>query len=347
MKLLFDKYRPKNLDDIRYHKEIANILKTLDINNLPHMLMYGPRGSGKKTLLYSFLGYTKKIRVIQKIKTSSKEIPFTMYRNGIFIELDIKEMGMYCKFIIRDMLKNMAETKQVSNNLQKIIVLHHCELLTIESQFILNKILEMHSVNCKFILISNTINNIMTSLQSNCLCLRIQSPSQEEIKNHILEIIDENDIHLSSTQLEKLLHVNHRNLKTSILQLEIFDLIKSHKISINKKKIQGIVKLILKKRTTLTTISKITSFLYEFIMDNNINSNYILLNIYYQLIEHLDKNKINKHIKITEITSKYDMRLIQGSKDIMHIQAYIFNLIEELNKIEESNKIEELNKIAT
>jgi hypothetical protein len=33
------------------------------------------------------------------------------------------------------------------------------------------------------------------------------------------------------------------------------------------------------------------------------------------------------------------MRLIQGSKDIMHIQAYIFNLIEELNKNEELDKI--------
>ena len=333
MKLLFDKYRPKNLDEIRYHKEVANILKTLEITNLPHLLIYGPKGSGKKTLLYSFLGYIKKTRVIQKIKTSSKEIPFTMYRNGRFIELDIKEMGMYCKFIIRDILKNMAETKQVSNNLQKIIVLHHCELLNIESQFILNKILETHSVNCKFILISNTINNIMTSLQSNCICLRIQSPSQEEIKNHILEIIDKNNIHLSSIQLDRLLHDNYRNLKTSILQLEIYDLIKSQKASINKKKIQEIVKLILKKRTTLTTISKITSFLYEFIMDNNINSNYILLNIYYQLIKHLDKNKINKYGEITEITSKYNMRLIQGSKDIMHIQAYILNLINELNTI--------------
>jgi replication factor C subunit 3/5 len=334
MKLLFDKYRPRKLDDIRYHKEIANILKTLDINNLPHILMYGPHGSGKKTLLYSFLGYDKKTRIIQRIKTSSKEIPFTMYRNKIYIELDIKEMGMYCKFIIRDILKNMAETRQVSNNLQKIIILHHCELLTIESQFILNKILELHSVNCKFILISNTINNIMSSLQSNCLCLRVQCPSQEEIRNHIVEIIDkEKNINLSVTQLDKLLSDNHRNLKTAILQLEICDLIKSQKASINKKKIQEIVKLILKKRTTLTTISKITSFLYEFIMDNNINSNYILLNIYYQLIEHLDKNIINKHVEITKIASKYDMRLIQGSKDIMHIQAYIFSLIETLNEI--------------
>lgn len=334
MKLLFDKYRPRKLDDIRYHKEIANILKTLDLNNLPHILMYGPHGSGKKTLLYSFLGYDKKTRIIQRIKTSSKEVPFTMYRNKIYIELDIKEMGMYCKFIIRDILKNMAETRQVSNNLQKIIILHHCELLTIESQFILNKILELHSVNCKFILISNTINNIMSSLQSNCLCLRVQCPTQEEIRNHIVEIIDkENNINLSVTQLDKLLSDNHRNLKTAILQLEICDLIKSQKASINKKKIQEIVKLILKKRTTLTTITKITSFLYEFIMDNNINSNYILLNIYYQLIEYLDKNEINKHVEITKITSKYNMRLIQGSKDIMHIQAYIFSLIETLNKI--------------
>ena len=74
MALLFDKYRPKNLDEIKYHKNISNILKSFDINNIPHILMYGPNGSGKKTLLYSFLGYDKKTRVTRTIKTFSNYI---------------------------------------------------------------------------------------------------------------------------------------------------------------------------------------------------------------------------------------------------------------------------------
>ena len=69
MKLLFDKYRIRKLDDIEYHKNIANILKSIDVNNIPHMLIYGPDGCGKKTLLYSFLCYEKKKKIKKRIKT--------------------------------------------------------------------------------------------------------------------------------------------------------------------------------------------------------------------------------------------------------------------------------------
>mgnify|MGYP001171798912 CR=1 FL=1 len=76
MKLLFDKYRIRNLDDIEYHKNIANILKSIDINNIPHMLIYGPDGCGKKTLLYSFLGYEKKNKNDEKNKNFFKRNSF-------------------------------------------------------------------------------------------------------------------------------------------------------------------------------------------------------------------------------------------------------------------------------
>ena len=327
--LIFDKYRPRSLDEIRYHKNIANILKNIDSENIPHMLIYGPDGSGKKSLLYSFLGYGKKTRISKRIKTSSKEIPFTMYRNDTYVEFDIKEMGMYGKFIIRDIIQQFAETRQIiENKKHKIVVLHHIEMLTEESQYILNKIIETNIINCKFILISNTLGNIIAPLQSCCLPLRINALSNSEITEYISEIIKKEDkFNITDEQKKKIVNISNRNCKIAVLQLETYSLIRSHKITLNQTKIDNIIKLILKKRITLNVISKITTFLYEFIMDNNISSNYILLKIYYGILDKIDKNDFEKKRRLTDIASNYDYRLIRGSKDIMHVQAFIFDII--------------------
>ena len=259
---------------------VLTILKNINPQNIPHMLIYGPPGSGKKSILYSFLGYGKKLKISKKIKTSSKEIPFTKYWNDTYVEFDIKEMGMYGKFIIRDIIQQFAETRQlIDNKKHKIVVLHHIEMLTVESQYILNKIIETNMVNCKFILISNTLGNIINPLRSCCLPLRINALSNEEIKEYVSELNKKSNINLSGDQITKIVNTCGRNCKKAVLNLETYSLIKSHKVTLNHTKIDNIVKLILKKRITLNVISKITTYLYEFIMDNNISSNYILLEI--------------------------------------------------------------------
>jgi len=335
MKLLFDEYRPRTLDDIRYHKTISNILKNIDSEDIPHMLIYGPPGSGKKSILYSFLGYGKKTRMCKKIKTSSKEIPFTMYWNEDYVEFDVKEMGMYGKFIIRDIIQNFAETRQiVDSKKHKIVVLHHIEMLTVESQYILNRIIEINMLNCKFILISNTLGNVIAPLKSCCLPLRINALSNNQITEYITEISQKSKLNMSDEQIKKIVNTSNRNCKKAVLQLETYSLIKSHKSTLNQTKIDNIIKLILKKRTTLNVISKTTTYLYEFIMDNNISSNYILLQIYYGILDKIDKNDFEKKRLLTDVASEYDYRLIRGSKDIMHVQAFIFEVI---TIIKESN----------
>lgn len=42
-----EKYRPKSLNELIAHEEIVQILnKLIDSNKLPHLLFYGPPGTG-------------------------------------------------------------------------------------------------------------------------------------------------------------------------------------------------------------------------------------------------------------------------------------------------------------
>ncbi|KAK8953166.1 hypothetical protein KSP40_PGU002216 [Platanthera guangdongensis] len=54
--LWVDKYRPRSLDKVTVHEEIAqNLKKLVSEQDCPHLLFYGPSGSGKKTLIMALL----------------------------------------------------------------------------------------------------------------------------------------------------------------------------------------------------------------------------------------------------------------------------------------------------
>jgi len=50
MALWVDKYRPRTLNDLHYHNDLSERLRSLaSSGDFPHMLFYGPTGGGKKT----------------------------------------------------------------------------------------------------------------------------------------------------------------------------------------------------------------------------------------------------------------------------------------------------------
>lgn len=54
--LWVDKYRPTELQTLDYHGEVTKRLTNLArSDDLPHLLVYGPSGAGKKTRIMALL----------------------------------------------------------------------------------------------------------------------------------------------------------------------------------------------------------------------------------------------------------------------------------------------------
>src|SRR3989344_5400399 len=72
-----EKYRPKHLDDIIDHgQKITTLRALIDDNQLPHLLFYGPPGSGKTSMILAlardFYGDQQYRRYIIEINGSSE-----------------------------------------------------------------------------------------------------------------------------------------------------------------------------------------------------------------------------------------------------------------------------------
>lgn len=323
MSSFYNKYRPKTLDEMIYHKQSIKILKNLDKKNIPHLILYGLDGCGKKTMLYAFLKNIKKKKFFYKYKTSNKEIQFTLLKSNNIIEINIDELGIYNKFVIRDVIKEFAQTKKVDNNAIQIIILHHTELLDKEAQYILRRIMELYIHSCRFILLCNSINKIIKPLRSRSLCIRINCLTDDNILTELKIIKKIEGIKISENTLKNIINTHTRNFKICILQLEYYTIKKSTKINEYDNILLTLMKC-LNNKLTFKIFNKIDEILYKLLVNNDLNTTNIFKLIYNFFIKQLDND--NDKIKLTFLLSKYEYNYVIGSKDIFHLQAFVYNI---------------------
>lgn len=341
---IYDKYKVKRREDfdkiveIKY-KHILNFFNSLNIDNIPNILIYGEEGSCKKTLIYNFFGDMKKTKRTIEYKINYKVIDFFIYYTKDYIEIDLSQLGKNKKLILIEFIKDINNTRNINNNI-KIIIIHNINLLGLEEQFILRKLIEKNYNYCRFILITNTINNIIEPIKSRCFVIKTPGFTKSFIKHKVYKIIEEEKIEIDNKSLEKLLNISNKNLKKALLELDFYNTLKKN----NKENEYLIIKennkeIIIKKYIEsldkkYINYDKIDDILYIVIYE--INLDIFTFIKYVQII--LEKNK-KYHIIINDIIDlNYEISLkiidkLTKNKDIVFLQEYSYKLNHILLKI--------------
>lgn len=184
-----EKYRPSTLDEILSHTEIISTLKTFIKNRcLPHLLFYGPPGSGKTST----------------ITATAKEL-YGKYFPYMVMELNASDdRGIE---VVRNKIKQFVMSKNVffgesvedRQNIFKLVILDETDAMTTDAQAILRKIVEKYTDNTRFCLICNYIQNINEALRSRCTRFRFSPINKEQMKLKILEISEKEQLKISDT----------------------------------------------------------------------------------------------------------------------------------------------------
>lgn len=169
--MLTSKYIPNSFDDVLISKDIIDIVKSP-----MNVLLYGPAGSGKTTI----------------IKTLTKT-----EKNNRYLVLNISEdRGIN---LIREEVMNFIDID--TNN--KVIILDEMDSLTADAQNTLNMIMDIYynDNNVKFIFVCNYVNNINPSILSKCCCLRIGSINKEMLISRVKYIICKEKVFMSEKSI--------------------------------------------------------------------------------------------------------------------------------------------------
>lgn len=342
--------RPTNHRDFLFNREILEQLIHIAANeDIPHIIISGPSGGGKKTLVKFFLEalYDPDVNILTKRKyhitgsSTKKECEILQSNYHIIIE---PTNTNHDKHILQEIIKQYSMHKSFdifkTKRKFKIILIYNIENLANNSQSALRRTMELHAKTCRFIMVCNNLSKIFDPLKSRCRIFCVPLPSIEEISKVILHISIIKNIKLSEQDHSYILSKCQGSLKNAIWILDvkrlecnanytlddIFNFLKNLILStLNPKNRKNVVKMF---------DCELRMNIYN-ILITNIKGSEIIMTLMNLLIESINDDEINA--KIIKCASKAEYNLVHGRRDIIDIDYFVAGAMKEIRKMVKKN----------
>ena len=320
--------------------------KEKDFDNLPNILIHGKEGSGKKSIVKLFLRRIfgenlKKMNVKYVISGyGSTNIEVNLPQSLHHIEIFPHGTGLD-KYLVQEVIKEYASKNVLTFNNKrsfKVIWIHNIDEMSYYAQTALRCTMEKYCKSCKFILTSMQLSKIIEPLRSRCLQIRVPLPNYHDIMRVLMNISYKENKFLSLKDYNEIILRSKNNIKLAIQFLEM----KFYDISLDatwKNDLKDIIKILnksIKKNITEQSISRIREILYK-IFITNIDGTLIIRELLDQMLLNLKNQDLS--YKIIDICTNYENSLAKGKRTIIHLEAFIFSILDLIFK-EYNRKLE-------
>lgn len=203
-----EKYRPETLEEVVSHGEVIATLKQLsEKNQLPHLLFYGPPGSGKTSSIVAF----------------AKNLFGSSYERSV-LELnasDDRGINVVRELIIPFVSSQSWYSNSTNENSKiKLVILDESDHMTKDAQAALRRIIEKYTDNVRFCMICNYVNNIIPALQSRCMRFRFPPLKRNEVELRLAEIATKENLNFDSAGLSAIVKLSNGDMRKCLNMLQ-------------------------------------------------------------------------------------------------------------------------------
>lgn len=346
-----------NIDIVinKSHDEFKSIIDKMEHGewkyaNLPHLLFYGPEGSGKEFIVDILLEkiFTKKSTQLQETEytingygNSKTKVMIKQSQHHIMIE---PNNNGFDKYLIQEIIEDYAKSEIIQvlkyKRLYKIVIINLIDNLSYYAQASLRRTMEKYANTCKFIFISNQLSKVHEPLKSRCMMIRVPVPTDMMIMSTIMNVAKKQNIRIKGQDMINIITYSNNNINKAFGMLELV----SHNISLDKlwyKVIEMLVDMLMdktlyNKNGIYDIIENARNMLYQLFI-TNIDFHTVIKSIMIEIKKKITDSKFI-YMVVCE-TSKFENRICQGTRHIIHLEAYVIKLIDLYYKNIVINKI--------
>lgn len=198
-KLWVEKYRPQNVEEYLFQNQSQKlaILKMIDEQTIPNLLLSGVQGSGKTTIA---------LILIKELELEETDV------------LIINASDENSVDVIRDKLKNFVLTFAMGE--YKVVLLEEADYITLNGQAVMRRMMEEFSDSVRFILTCNYEHKIMPAISSRCQHYRFKSFDRDEIAERIVNILVTEQVKFTLDLIDKYVSAGYPDIRKIINLLQ-------------------------------------------------------------------------------------------------------------------------------
>lgn len=343
---LYERVKPKILSEVDYNHKLASDLQRMACSphNSPNLLFYGPPGSGKYTFIKAYLreifgnkiDFTRTQEEIAVSGGTKAKVTFTTRSSNHHYELNPSDYGVYDKDIISSFLKEKSDTINLASDLPSFVVIYDADKLTQQAQNSLRFLIERRINSLRFIFICHNISSIIHPLVSRFSCIRVPSPSEDDIKNILVRVKKKYKFeNFSKNAITRIINYcnevtptpNNLKLILQILDLSIVNgKYKKYELTYEPH-LDSLVNAITipQDKITLELFEKLRDSFY-ILFTNNLETRDIFRLLIKKIIKHSEISQKTKD-KAIRNAAQYQLIAVNSNKDIVHLEAFLFGLI--------------------
>jgi replication factor C subunit 3/5 len=238
------------------------------------------------------------------------------------------DVGNYDRFVIQDLIKEVAQTQQVDAAAAKrfkVIVLNEADSLSRDAQQALRRTMEKYMGNIRVILCCKSTSKIMSPIRSRCLLVRVSAPSHNKIVDILGKVASKENARVSDAYIDAVAKKSGGNLRKALLMLETACVqgiangpVKDIPTTDWEDYIKDTAKMMIQEQTP-GCVLKVRARLYE-LLTKCIPADIILKTLAFDIVPMVDG--VLKP-EVMHLASFYEQRTRHGSKPIYHLEAFV------------------------